>query len=113
MWGDKPMSLRRFRNLALNMPMSGAVGERLGHVENQNWDWSIELLAMAVEAVIENTRVFITANQRKGDPTPKQILLPRPYRKPKPKRAATSTELATLFGKQVRYVPLNPSENEG
>lgn len=89
--------------------MTGAVGRARGAFEAENWQHAEELLAVVAELVQENTRAIIIANSRKGAPKPKEFRVPRPYdNKPKanrPKRAATSEDLAVMFGGKVKHVP--------
>lgn len=99
LWGPSPSSLRRIIALIRHVPLEGAFGKKHEALEAQAWQQEHELLALVAELIDVGNRFFFMANAEKGTRPPPPLKLKRPWEKEPEKRAATSEELAAIFGR--------------
>lgn len=93
-----------------HVPLDGAVGLKLEAPAAIGWQNGEELLALVAELLDQANRLYFVAHTKKGTPVPTALEVPRPERTARqtdpvrPKRNATSEELAEMFGSTtIRY----------
>lgn len=91
--------MRRIVHLVETLPPESAYARAEGA-----WGYTEELLANLIEVEDRGQLWWFSANAKKGTRQPKPIVIERPYKKPK-RRKATSADLVEIFRDVATYVP--------